>query len=311
MPLVKYKGSAALVDQISGSRVNWNPGQVRDVSLEIGYALLATNPSFAYEAPGVLDIKGNVVPVPRIHPYYHFHGFAGDQTPDDPVFYDKATENHAIPGVHLSKSSLWSVPGYVSTLDPAVGATDSVLRIPPLNFDYSGGEKLILWMLGKWIPEGVEVAMIGDGFSITQRGWHIKVRADGRFQSVLYGQTIGYGGSGSVAPFDGKLHDFGIVLDGQNRKYCHWVDGQLDPNFGSDYIPFYGGASFDTRTMNTVNIGSAIAAPGGTAGIGTSIRGCAIVRLPVDYPTPSVEAITSTFRQLRANPGKLILGSAF
>ncbi len=311
MPLVRYKGSAALVDQISGSRVNWNPGQVRDVSLEIGYALLATNPSFEYEAPGVLDFQGNVVPIPRIHPHYHFHGFAGDQVADDPAFYDKAAGNHAIPGAHLSNSSLWATPGYASTLDPLTGATDPVLRIPSINFDYAGGEKLILWMLGKWIPEDTDVAMVGDGSSISKRGWQIRVRADGRFQSILFGETAGYGGSGSIAPFDGELHDFAIALDGQNRKYCHWVDGTVDRNFGSSYISFHANTSFDTRSTNTVTIGSAVPAPGSKAGIRTMVRACVMLRLPGRYPVPPVGNLTATFKQLRANPGKLILANAF
>lgn len=311
MPLVRYTGSAALVDHISGSQVNWNPGQVRDVSLEIGYALLATNPLFAHEAPGVLDFRGDVVPIPRIHPHYHFHGFAGDQVADDPAFYDKATGNHALRGLHLPSSSLWATPGYASTLDPVAGATDPVLRIPPINFDYAGGEKLILWMLGKWTPDRADVAMVGDGSSTVQRGWHISTRADGRLQPVLYGETIGYGGSGSSVPFDGGLHDFGVVIDGQNRKYCHWVDGEVDRNFASGYISFYAGTNFDTRSTNTVNIGSAIAAPGSMSGIRTMVRACVILRLPSNYATPQAAILTSTFRQLRANPGKLILASAF
>src|SRR5690606_20188281 len=64
MPLVKYNGTGDLIDQVSGSQMNWNPGQVRDVSVEIGSALTASNTSFIYEIPGVLDSNGEVVPIP-------------------------------------------------------------------------------------------------------------------------------------------------------------------------------------------------------------------------------------------------------
>lgn len=254
-------------------------------------------------------VKQDVV----IHPYYHFHGFAGDQLGDDEVFFDKAVGNHAIPGAHLSKTNLWKNSGYISTVDPVTGATNSVLRIPPINLDYVGGEKLIVWMLGKWMPEGNDAPMIGDGINTSLRGWHIRVRADGRMQLIVCGATIGYGGSGSLSriPFDNTLHDFGLVLDGSSKRYCYWVDGVVDANFGSGYADFYSATNFDTRTTNSVNIGSASPAPGNVDGIATTVRACVILRLPANYPAPSIASITSAFKQLRADPGKLILASAF
>ena len=241
------------------------------------------------------------------HPYYHFHGFAGDQIAGDALFFDKAAGNHAVPGVHLSNADLWATEGYASTIDPASGLTDSVLRIPPINFDYSAGEKLIVWMLGKWTPEGGDVGMIGDGSSTSLPGWQIRVRADGKVQPVLYGTASGFGASSRIKPFDGTLKDFGVVFDGQNKKYCIWVNGSVDEAFESRYLTFFSGAEFNTKTTNTVNIGAASAAPGGTVGIATAVRACVILRLPASYAVPPLTSITAAFRQLRANPGKLLL----
>ncbi|MBN9133436.1 MAG: hypothetical protein J0H48_08745, partial [Nitrosospira multiformis] len=65
------------------------------------------------------------------HPYYHFHGFTGNQVANDDKFYDLTGINHASRGVNLSIAQLWAPnSGYASTIDPATGATDSVLRIP-------------------------------------------------------------------------------------------------------------------------------------------------------------------------------------
>ncbi|WP_090370930.1 hypothetical protein [Nitrosospira sp. Nl5] len=249
-----------------------------------------------------------------LHPYYHFHGFAGDQASDDSVFYDKSGINHAVRGANLSVSQLWTtVPGYASTIDPAPSLADSVLRIPAINFDYSGGEKLIVWMLGKWTPEGSDTGMIGDGYNTLpgQRGWQIRVMASGKLQPVLRGATSGFGGVLISTPFNGTLRDFGVVLDGQAKKYCVWVDGAVDPFFSSAYLTFSNGADFDTRSTNTVNIGSVTPAPGDTTGIATSIRACVILRLPASYPVPTLASMTVVFKQLRANPGKLLLASAF
>lgn len=245
------------------------------------------------------------------HPYYHFHGFAGDQIAGDAVFFDKAAGNHAVPGIHLPNSSLWAAQGYASTIDPVSGATDSVLRMPAINFDYSAGEKLIVWMLGKWTPEGSDMAMIGDGSSTTARGWQIRVRADGKVQPVLYGTSSGFGGSSIATPFNGKLQDFGVVLDGQNKRYALWANGSVDPAFESGYLTFFSGVDFDTKTTNTVNIGAVSAAPGGTVGIATAIRACVILRFPTSYTMPPVTSVTAAFKQLRANPGKLLLASTF
>jgi hypothetical protein len=311
MPLVKYIGTVQKVDSIPGSQVSWEPSQVREVTTDAGNLLTVYTDSFMYTAPGVLDSKGNLVPIPQIHPCYHFHGFAGDQMTGDPAFFDKAAGNHAMPGVNLSNANLWATPGYVSTMDPATGSTDSVLRMPAINFDYAAGEKLIVWMLGKWNPEVADTAMIGDGSSTTLRGWHIRVRADGRVQPVLYGALSGFGGSSAATVFDGTMRDFGVLLDGQNRKYCIWANNTVDTSFSSGYMPFSSGVSYDTKSTNTVNIGAVSAAPGSAVGIATTIRACVILRLPASYPVPSVESMTAAFRQLRANPGKLILASAF
>jgi hypothetical protein len=166
-------------------------------------------------------------------------------------------------------------------------------------------------MLGKWNPEVADTAMIGDGSSTTLRGWHIRVRADGRVQPVLYGALSGFGGSSAATVFDGTMRDFGVLLDGQNRKYCIWANNTVDTSFSSGYMPFSSGVSYDTKSTNTVNIGAVSAAPGSAVGIATTIRACVILRLPASYPVPSVESMTAAFRQLRANPGKLILASAF
>ncbi len=246
----------------------------------------------------------------QVHPYYHFHGFAGNQVAGDGKFLDLSGINHGVRGVDLSDSQMFAVAGYVSTVDPISGAPDSVLRIPSINFDYSGGEKLIVWWFGKAISEGSGTYLIGDGRSTALRGWAAMATSTQKLQIVVSGATQGYSGSTASAVFDGNLHDFGFVLDGQARKYAMWVDGTVDPLFFmSGYIPYSQGKDFDTKTSATVNIGSASPAPGdASAGLATATRALVMLRLPASYPVPAIATVTGVFRQLRANPGKLILG---
>ena len=246
----------------------------------------------------------------QVHPFYHFHGFAGYQVAGDGKFIDLSGINHGLRGAGLSDSQMFSVAGYISTVDPTSLAPDSVIRIPCINFDYSGGEKLIVWWFGKATSEASGAYLLGDGRSTSLRGWAAMATSTQKLQIVVSGATQGYSGSTASAVFDGNLHDFGFVLDGQAKQYAMWVDGTVDPLFlMSGYIPYSQGNDFDTKTSATVNIGSASPAPGdATAGLSTTTRALVILRLPAAYPVPTIATVTGVFRQLRANPGKLILG---
>ena len=52
-------------------------------------------------------------------------------------------------GQKTSEAQMFANAGYMSTIDPAGGVTDSVIRIPNINFDYANGEKLIVYWLRK------------------------------------------------------------------------------------------------------------------------------------------------------------------
>src|SRR5687768_14072900 len=166
-------------------------------------------------------------------PYYHFHGFAGGQVDGDGKFFDLTGFNHAAPtiGGNLSNAQIFANPGYVSTVDPIAGATDSVLRIPAINFDYVLGEKLIIWWLGKCLAEASGQFMLGDGYSTTVKGWGVMAASTQKLQMVLSGATQGYSGSSATSIFDGTLQSFGVVLDGAEKKYAFWSNGELDANF--------------------------------------------------------------------------------
>lgn len=245
-------------------------------------------------------------------PYYYFHGFAGTQLLGDPKFYDIAAGNSGSFGANLSNANAWANAGYVSTVDPVGGTADSVIRIPSINFDYSGGEKLIVWWLGAITPEGADVAMMGDG-TATTTGFHgIRVRAKttGKFDIAMYGATSTFSGASDGVVFDGTLHSFAFCFDGANKTHGLWSDEVYQAAFGSAYGLFSGGTDFDTKTSNTFNIGAASGAPGTTDGIAVKTRALVIMKLPASMIIPNVATMTNIFKQLRANPSKLISSSA-
>lgn len=312
------RGEAIRLTPTGSVRVNrYNLGTLLDtttVTSETTFGAYFADMSFRiYCSSGVLTVEmGDDSGEPRattVFPYYHFHGFAGNQTAGDGKFFDLSGINHGIRGANLSDAQMFTAAGYVSTVDPASGLTDSVIRIPSINFDYAGGEKLIVWWLGKCTAEASSQYLMGDGYSTSVHGWGIYVPTTKKLQVVLSGATQGFSGSSTAEVFDGTLHDIGVVLDGENKKYALWTDSTLDPGF-SGYSTFNAGTAHDTKTTATLNIGAASPAPGGTGGIATATRSLVILRLPASYPIPSVASVTSVFKQLRANPGKLILASA-
>lgn len=252
--------------------------------------------------------SGRVTP----HPYYHFHGYAGGQSSDDDKFYDLSGINHASRGANLSISQLWANAGYASTVNPTSGVTDTVLRMPSLNFDYAAGEKLIVWWLGKASPEAAAFTLLGDGISTSIRGIQLRVKPNGKMDIILFGATAGYSGDTTSVAFDGNLHSIAVAWNGADKTHCMWVDDEVSYGGGVGYSNFGASAAFDTKTSNTLNIGTGYAAPGNIdAGGVIQTRGLVIMRLPASYTMPTASTLTSAFKQLRSSPGKLILAGAF
>lgn len=250
-----------------------------------------------------------------VHPYYHFHGFAGNQVAGDGRFFDLAGINHGVRGDNLSDSQMFASAGYVSTVNPTGGAEDSTIHIPTLNFDHAGGEKLIVWWLGSGAPEGADCPIMGDGWSTTagERGWRIRMKTNGKFDVALWGATQGNSDSSAGTVFDGTLHSLAVVWDGEAKTYGLWYDETY--HYSTVLVPFNPSTTFDTTTIGTVNVGAsrpASAASGSAAdGAALKTRALVILRLPNGYAMPTVATFTTVFQQLRANPGKLILAGAF
>lgn len=274
------------------------------------YVSFETSPGGGVE----LTVAGEAYDPLAISPYYHCHFFAGGQFAGDPKLYDLAGANHGVFGAHLGVAAAWANAGYVSTLDPATGTLDSVIRMPAINFDYLGGEKLIIWWHGACTPEGASVAMLGDGAAAqTIPGWRVRVDPSGKFNIGTHSAvaaTSAYSVNSDGIVFDGTPHSFGFVLDGQNRRHGMWSDEIYQSAFSGEYAVFSGSLEVDTRTSATVNIGSANPAPGTTSGIAVWTRALVILRLPPSVTLPSVQTMTDLFTQLRANPGRLIRAGA-
>lgn len=239
----------------------------------------------------------------------------------DSVFFDIAAGNHGVRGADLTDAQMFANAGYVTTNAPS-NPYDIAIRIPGLNFDYVGGEKLFIYWRGIAAGNGIaaESSIMGDGWGTStvgngQRGIQIRTTVLGKVYLVLYGATAAVGFGSTATVFDGtNQHDFAFMIDGENKKYGQWVDGVFEPAHANTYQTFGSGGTFDTKNSNTFNLGAAIAAPGAATqpqgGEATKVRTAVIIRMPASYTVPSVSKTTTAIQALRADPGKLLLASA-
>jgi hypothetical protein len=245
---------------------------------------------------------------------YHFHGFAGQQIAGDPNFFDMSGNKHdGVFGANLPNATAWANPGYVTTLNPAAGALDSVIRLPGIDYDYNGGEKLFLWWLGRVTAEGASVSMLGDGgVSASFPGVRIRVNTNGTTQLSLISPTgTGFSGSSAVVA-DGNLRCVAWALDGSAQRFGVWVDTVYAPFLSGSYGNFNPGQSFDTRNSNSFQIGgSSPKAANSSDGVPTQTRAFVLLKLGPDDPMPTVSQLTTLVQALRRDPGKLVLDSAF
>ncbi|HEU5047189.1 MAG TPA: hypothetical protein VFT64_05020 [Rickettsiales bacterium] len=211
--------------------------------------------------------------------------------------------------------STWTVnlSQTVASTTISTSGTNASLRMPALNLDYLGGEKLILWWLGRIATPAATLQIMGDGASATYHGLNVRATTAGKWQlNLVDGTNSIFSGTSVGVPFDGGLHSFGFVIDGTAKQYGAWTDELYDTNLGGNYAALGGGTAVDTRTTNTFNIGTAFpAVANSTSGTIVQTRALAILRLPSATATPSIATVTALFQQLRANPGQLVTNSAF
>jgi hypothetical protein len=253
---------------------------------------------------------GNVL----VHPKTYFQGAAGGHAVADGRFFDVAAGNHGVFGANLSRAQAWANlgSGYISTIDPVVSFTDSVIRIPGPNFDYAGGESLLIFWAGQVTPDA-DVTIMGTSFGSTASGVRVRAKSTGRLDFAVY-QAGGANAFSSATtdtaagkPFvAGETHSFGIWLNGNTRTHAVLVDEVVnvaETSFGA-------GATIDCLTTNTWNIGAGSASPGGTEGIATNTAALLLMRWGPTDTLPTLAKITAAMQQWRASPRRTILPGA-
>ncbi len=275
-------------------------------------------PRFATDSRGdytiLVDPTGSTINLPIPHPRYWFHGAAALQCVDDAVFRDMVAGNDGVFGADLSVANAWTAigSGYVSTIDPVGGSTDSVIRIPGPNFDYMGQESLLILWVGQVTPEGSDTDLMGTSSSTAAKGVRVRCNSTGRLTFSMYdtaptsrfGTTTTDNAAGK--PFvAAERHSFALLIDGQNRLQYMWVDGQINVNA----VTISSAADVDTLSSATWNIGTAAPA-GGTTGVATQTQAFAGLKFLGTDTLPAIASITAVAQAFHRNPSALILAGA-
>lgn len=251
-----------------------------------------------------------------IHPRTHFFCSALRTLKDSDRMWDQGPlGNHVLRGANLSIAQLWANYPYMSTVDPAGGSPDSVLRAPNLNLDYAAGESMLFVWDGKLTPDGSGDRCFGDGFGTTRPGISLRASAAGKFDLVISdaaGQD--FTGASTGTPFDGTRHQIAVFVNGQTKSYMFWTDGVPDPAVGSglNYMTLAAGRAVDTRNSRTWNFGHpSPAADASILGQAMQIGVTQLIRFAKSDTLPTVAKVTAVLNQMRANPMSPILRGAF
>lgn len=263
---------------------------------------------------GLVGPDGVVSPLLVPHPRYWFHGCATLQAADDGVFRDMVAGNNGAFGANLSRAQAWAnrASGYISTVNPVGGSTDSVIRIPGPNFDYANGQSLLIYWCGQCTPEGSDSDIMGTSNNTSQNGVRVRANSSGRLSFVLYdtAPTSGFSSTSSDdaagKPFvAGECHSFALFIDGQKRQQSFWIDEQVNIS----QLQLNSGNNVNTLSSAAWSIGTATPT-GGTNGIATKTSTFVGLKFLATDTLPTVGAITDVLRALRRDPSGIILAGA-
>lgn len=203
-------------------------------------------------------------------------------------------------GVNLSSAQMLATDRMISTVNPVAGSTDSVLRSPPLGFDYENGESILLFFKGMITPEGSNQVFMGDTFSSSTEGLAFRVRPTGAVD-FLIGSSAGalFSGATTGVFSDTEVHSFALLLNGVDRTYKWYFDGEPE----TDEITLGGGAIRDSVSSQTFNLGSGSPAPGGTAGVVTKVNTLAVLRSSSQF---KVEQVNKVVQELHMDGRRLV-----
>lgn len=266
-------------------------------------------PKSALDASGrvksLTDLDGNSYPLGTVHPklWTQFSGTV--MCADEGAVLDlSGNGNHATRGANVSIAQMNAAAGYYQTLLAGTNGHDPSLHMPSINFDYDGGEILLLVSLFKMATPAADGALIANSSSSSANGFRIRVRTTGYLDVGMFSTTgaVSFASGNCInALLDNTLHQFAVLINGRTKQAVFWEDGAITR--ATVNFP----ATCDTRESTSLNMGSVLAVPTVIAHTNaTQQRGTVIMRWGANDVAPEAANVTSLLAKLRRNPGRVV-----
>jgi len=246
---------------------------------------------------------------------YHYAGWARDQIATTTKLFDQSGNgNDAALQAGVSAATAWATAGLFTMPNPT--GTTNLAEIPTLDFDYAGGETLLLFWRGFATPEGSDMPLLGDtgdGSATTRQGLNLICTSAGKMKFWLRDSAgaLSASGTSTATCFEAAVeHTLAVCLDGLTRKYAFWVDGVRDTAFASAFLTFASGATPDTISGRTLKLGGSGRVSGGVQdGIASQTRALHVLRRAIGSGAPT--GIDDVVANLHRDPTRLVSAKAW
>ena len=305
-------GGSVVVDNASnsGSTVTWGRKDTVVTTDSTGTSLVSGDGT----TYGPLSEIANIAAI-RGSDGYHYAGWARDQIATATKLFDQSgNENDAVLQASVAAATAWATAG-LFTLPNPTGLTD-LAEIPTLDFDYAGGETLLLFWRGFATPEGSDMPLLGDtgdGSATTRQGLNLICTSAGKMKFWLRDSAgaLSASGTSTATCFEASVeHTLAVCLDGLTRKYAFYVDGVREAAFVPNFLTFASGATPDTRSGRTLKLGGSGRVSGGVQdGIASQTRALHVLRRAIGLGAPT--GIDDIVANLHRDPTRLVSAEAW
>jgi hypothetical protein len=246
---------------------------------------------------------------------YHYAGWARDQIATATKLFDQSGNgNDAALQAGVSAATAWATAGLFTIPNPS--GTTGLAEIPTLDFDYAGGETLLLFWRGFATPEGSDMPLLGDtgdGSATTRQGLNLICTSAGKMKFWLRDSAgaLSASGTSTATCFEASVeHTLAVCLDGLTRKYAFYVDGVREAAFSPNFLTFASGATPDTISGRTLKLGGNGRVSGGVQdGIASQTRSLHVLRRAIGLGAPT--GVDDIVANLHRDPTRLVSAEAW
>ena len=294
----------------SGSTVSWVRSDSLITMSEDGTSLVSGDGT----TYGPISEIANIAAI-RGSDGYHYAGWSRDQIATTAKLFDQSGNgNDAALQAGVSAATAWATAGLFTMPNPT-GTTD-LAEIPTLDFDYAGGETLLLFWRGFATPEGSDMPLLGDtgdGSATTRQGLNLICTSAGKMKFWLRDSAgaLSASGTSTATCFEAAVeHTLAVCLDGLTRKYAFYVDGVRESAFVPNFLTFASGATPDTISGRTLKLGGSGRVSGGVQdGIASQTRALHVLRRAIGLGAPT--GIDDIVANLHRDPTRLVSAEAW